>query len=56
MKQEERRNGRLSHEDMNCSFLYSTIAIYPEMHLFGKSGYGEGLTLLLDAVDKGVTK
>lgn len=27
MKQEDRRNGRLSHGDMNCSFSHSTIAI-----------------------------
>ena len=27
LKQEDRRNGRLSHGDMNCSFLHSTIDI-----------------------------
>lgn len=27
LKQEDRRNGRLSHKDMNCSFSHSTIAI-----------------------------
>ena len=27
MKQEDRRNGRLSHGDMDCSFLHFTIAI-----------------------------
>ena len=27
LKQEDRRNGRLSHGDMNCSFSHSTIAI-----------------------------
>ncbi len=27
MKQVDRRNGRLSHGDMNCSFSHSTIAI-----------------------------
>ena len=27
LKQEDRRNGRLSHGDMNCSFSHSTIVI-----------------------------